>query len=144
MGTCGDNAQCRVHHHSPYCTCVPGFEGDPFTVCLKVQEAPIITSPCDPNPCGQFATCRDVGGTAICSCKSGYVGVPPKCGPECIINEDCPKDKACLKEKCINPCMGSCGANTNCHAMNHLAICTCIPSYRGDPFVGCYPYKGNI
>lgn len=136
-GTCGENAQCRVHRHSPYCTCLPGFEGDPFIRCTKVIET-TITTPCEPNPCGPFATCRDVGGSASCSCKPGYRGVPPQCAPECTINEDCPRDKACVREKCIDPCTGSCGANTECRAMNHLAICTCRIGYRGDPFIGCY------
>lgn len=140
INTCGENAECRTHHHSPYCTCLSGFEGDPFVRC--VREKPIVNhdpTPCKPNPCGQYSICRDVGGSAVCSCKSGYLGTPPNCAPECTINEDCSHDKTCVREKCVDPCLGSCGSNSQCRAVNHLAICTCIDEYRGDPFVGCYP-----
>lgn len=143
LGTCGENAQCRVHHHSPYCTCLGGFEGDPFIRCTKEKlMSPQPTSPCEPNPCGRFATCNDYGGSAICSCKPGYIGAPPYCAPECTINEDCPSNKACSREKCIDPCIGSCGANTECRAMNHVAICTCLSGYKGNSFIGCSIYRG--
>lgn len=135
---CGSNAQCRVHRHSPICTCLPGFEGDPFILCTEQKHLAPVTNPCEPNPCGPFSVCKNVAESATCSCKLGYVGVPPLCSPECTINEDCPKDKTCNKEKCVNPCLGSCGFNANCRASNHLAICTCLVGYRGDPFVGCY------
>lgn len=32
-GTCGQNAQCTVVNHNPICSCLPGYEGDPVTVC---------------------------------------------------------------------------------------------------------------
>lgn len=144
VGTCGENAQCRVHYHSPYCTCLPGYEGDPFVKCIREKVmSPPLKSPCEPSPCGPFSTCKDVGGSAICSCKSGYIGVPPSCAPECTINEDCPNDKACVREKCSDPCLGSCGSNTNCRAMNHLAICTCLSGYSGNPFTSCYVFDGK-
>lgn len=144
IGACGNNAQCRVYHHSPYCTCLPGFEGDAFIICSKEKVLPPqIKSPCDPNPCGAFASCREAAGSAICSCKEGYFGAPPRCAPECAINEDCPNDKACVRERCVDPCLGSCGSNTECRAMNHLAICTCLRGYRGNSFVGCYQFDGT-
>lgn len=100
--------------------------------------------PCEPNPCGPYAVCRDLDGLPSCSCKTGYVGVPPYCSPECTINEDCSKDKACVHEKCIDPCIGSCGRNTECRAMNHLAMCSCLSGYNGDPFVGCNEIEKGI
>lgn len=143
-GTCGENAQCRVHHHSPYCTCIPGFEGDPFVRCTREkQKTPQITNPCEPSPCGPFSICRDINGSPQCSCKSGYIGAPPNCAPECTINQDCPNDKACAREKCVDPCLGSCGANAECRAMNHVAICTCQRGYNGNSFEGCYVQKGS-
>lgn len=36
-GTCGGNADCRVVSHSPVCQCLPGYTGDPFSQCLKIQ-----------------------------------------------------------------------------------------------------------
>lgn len=33
LGTCGENAICRVVNHSPICTCSSGYYGDPFERC---------------------------------------------------------------------------------------------------------------
>lgn len=145
INACGANAECRVHHHSPYCECLRGYQGDPFVLCSLEPPVLQIGSPCETNPCGQYATCKNVEGTAVCSCKQGYRGVPPYCAPECTINEDCSYDKACVREHCEDPCIGSCGVNTNCKAANHLAICTCILGHVGNPFTGCYILSdGNI
>lgn len=27
--------------------------------------------------------------------------------------------------------------------MNHLAICTCVEGYSGNPFIGCSEYRGK-
>lgn len=133
-----------MHRHSPYCTCLRGYEGDPFSRCTqKVINTPTVVTPCEPNPCGPYSVCQGSGGSHLCNCKPGYIGTPPHCGPECTINEDCPNNKACVREKCIDPCIGSCGANTDCRAMNHLAICTCRSGYRGDPFVSCSVIRGE-
>ncbi|XP_046659393.1 collectin-46-like isoform X2 [Homalodisca vitripennis] len=40
-GTCQGNAKCEVHDHVPYCSCKPGFSGDPFTGCR--QDTPNCT-----------------------------------------------------------------------------------------------------
>jgi hypothetical protein len=144
IGTCGQNAECRVHRHSPYCTCILSYEGDPFVRCTKVIATPSLTiNPCNPSPCGPFSTCKEVNNVAICNCNAGYLGAPPNCAPECTINEDCRNDQACVREKCVDPCIGSCGPNTNCRAMNHLAICTCLSGYRGNSFEGCYLFRGK-
>lgn len=37
VGSCGFNAQCNVQNHRPLCTCLPGFEGDPFSGCNPIQ-----------------------------------------------------------------------------------------------------------
>ena len=37
-GACGQNAQCRVKQHSPFCTCLAGYEGDPFTGCSEIRD----------------------------------------------------------------------------------------------------------
>lgn len=79
-----------------------------------------------------------VGETPACSCKPGYVGRAPNCRPECIYDEECPSNLACIREKCITPCDGSCGAHTDCMVISHKAVCRCQESYTGDPFSGCY------
>ena len=81
-----------------------------------------------------------------CSCQPNFVGRPPNCRPECIINAECPRDKACQKERCLDPCPGSCGINARCLTINHAPVCTCITGFSGDPFSGCTPAqsKGNF
>lgn len=38
VGTCGINAECRVIHHSPICSCKPQFTGDPFARCFAIES----------------------------------------------------------------------------------------------------------
>lgn len=35
-GTCGINAVCEVVKNLPACTCLPGYNGDPFRYCTLV------------------------------------------------------------------------------------------------------------
>lgn len=95
--------------------------------------------PCNPSPCGPFSQCRDINGSPSCSCLSTYIGAPPNCRPECSINSECPSNKACINEKCRDPCPGSCGFNANCNVINHSPVCTCSEYDTGDPFTNCYP-----
>lgn len=37
-GTCGRNAQCKVVHHSPICSCGSGLTGDPFVYCFPAPS----------------------------------------------------------------------------------------------------------
>ena len=104
---------------------------------LAILEEP--SDPCSPSPCGPNSQCRVVNGQGVCSCLPSYVGSPPGCRPECVVSPECPRDKACLNQKCVNPCPGPCGQNTRCEAINHSPICTCQPGYTGDPFSRCYP-----
>lgn len=32
---CGINAECRARDHSPFCTCLPGYRGNPLLQCTK-------------------------------------------------------------------------------------------------------------
>lgn len=95
-------------------------------------------NPCIPSPCGHFSTCRVVKDHPVCSCLNDYYGAPPNCHPECIISADCTSNKACLKNKCVDPCPGTCGYNALCRVVNHNPICSCLPGFIGDPFVQCY------
>lgn len=95
------------------------------------------TNPCLPSPCGPFSECRDLGGSPSCSCLPQYMGSPPNCRPECTINTDCSNELACINEKCVDPCPGSCGINANCRVQGHVSICTCFDGYAGDPFQSC-------
>lgn len=162
---CGLNSQCQVINHSPICSCRPGYTGDAFSRCfpqprkqqqatisvfyltnpktfiapLAVEPIQVPTDPCMPSPCGPNSQCRDIGAAPSCSCLPNYVGSPPNCRPECTINSECPSNQACIREKCRDPCPGSCGVSANCQVMNHIPVCSCIEGYTGDPFSNCYP-----
>lgn len=112
-----------------------------FKILLAVIESiePIKINPCVPSPCGPNAECRDIGGVPSCSCLATYIGSPPNCRPECTINSECQSSLACIREKCIDPCPGSCGVGAICNVINHTPICSCPNGYTGDPFNNCYP-----
>lgn len=40
-GSCGAHTTCVVINHSPACSCLPGFIGDPFIACSPHQESKI-------------------------------------------------------------------------------------------------------
>lgn len=139
-GTCAVNAQCIVINHNPICSCPPGYEGDPFSNCvlpIVELEPKRPENPCVPSPCGPNSICQIKRGRPVCSCIANYIGNPPNCRPECVISQECPQDKACVKEKCINPCAGSCGQNAKCNVVNHTPFCSCLPGFEGDAFVEC-------
>lgn len=146
-GTCGIGAHCQVINHSPLCSCPSGTNGDPFTVCREIQY--VVTDqdksaqPCNPNPCGPYSECRAINGNPSCSCAVGYIGAPPNCRPECLVNTDCPSYQACIAEKCTNPCEGSCGFKAECRVQDHIPICSCPLGFSGDPFIQCAEIIGN-
>lgn len=37
IGSCGFNAACYVQNHQPMCSCMTGFEGDPYSGCNPIQ-----------------------------------------------------------------------------------------------------------
>lgn len=95
-------------------------------------------SPCEPSPCGSNAICKEQNGAGSCSCLPEFLGNPyDGCRYECTINTDCASNKACIRNKCQNPCPGTCGSNAECLVINHLPMCTCYNGYTGDPFKYC-------
>lgn len=141
-GACGFNARCRVQNHSPLCICDVGYVGNPFTRCSlepPLQADPPPQDPCYPSPCGPNAQCRNANGAPSCSCLPTYMGTPPNCRPECIIHQECISNRACINQKCTDPCPGSCGLNARCDVLNHIPVCTCFENYSGDPFSNCQP-----
>lgn len=94
--------------------------------------------PCQRNPCGINAECREQNGAGSCTCLTNFYGDPhSECRPECVMNNDCPMSRACINTKCQDPCPGACGVNAQCHVVNHSPICTCLPGYQGRPFESC-------
>lgn len=105
---------------------------------------PSPKNPCLPSPCGPNAECRVQEDHPVCTCISGMFGAPPNCRPECLIHQDCPNYLACVQKKCVDPCVGSCGFNTNCTVHNHRPMCQCYEGYEGDPFSGCSKGKNLL
>lgn len=107
-----------------------------FTV--RPPESP--QDPCVPSPCGANAVCKQRNGAGSCICLPEYFGDPyTGCRPECVTNSDCDRSKACLNNKCRDPCPGTCGINAECRVINHAPSCTCLPDYIGDPINACHP-----
>jgi hypothetical protein len=105
---------------------------------LSVQIPTEVLTPCSPSPCGANAICKARNGAGSCTCLADYTGNPyEECRPECIHNSDCPSNKACTKNRCVDPCPGTCGQNANCQVINHSPSCSCLPGYTGDPFRFC-------
>lgn len=110
-----------------------------ITILISLRVAPAKIDPCAGNVCGPHAICRNSNDQAICSCLPDYFGNPPNCRPECVYNSDCPLDKSCNNNHCVDPCLQNvCGINANCRAIQHSPICSCKDSYVGDPFTRCY------
>lgn len=106
-----------------------------------------VQDPCIPSPCGPNTQCRKVNDNAVCSCLPGFQGVASGtigCRPECVISPDCPRNRACVNNKCVDPCPGVCGYLAVCHVVNHSPICSCPPQYNGDPFVECQQIPGKL
>lgn len=107
---------------------------------IKITLVPVAKddgNPCVPSPCGPNSQCRVIGNQGACSCLPNYVGRPPTCRPECTINAECPSNKACRNERCVDPCIGYCGENAICSVVKHNPVCTCNTGYEGDPLTRC-------
>lgn len=94
--------------------------------------------PCHPSPCGPYSKCRTFNGHAVCTCLDICIGSPPNCRLECIVSSDCRPNKACINNKCQDPCPGTCGVNAQCQVVNHNPVCSCGSDFTGDPFVRCF------
>lgn len=140
---CGLNAECRVVSHSAVCVCPQGYSGDPFTQCSIRQSEEILT-PCSPSPCGPNAYCREQNTLGSCTCNDAYFGNPYEgCRPECTLDSDCPGNRACIGNKCQDPCPGRCGENAECSTVGHLPICICKTGFTGDPHRRCNAIPGK-
>lgn len=100
-----------------------------------IPEVPI--NPCLPSPCGPNSQCQVRDNLPSCSCLSEFIGSPPNCRPECISSDECRNNQACINRKCVDVCIDACGANAQCHVVNHSPNCICLPGYTGDPFTVC-------
>lgn len=103
---------------------------------LFTEDVPEIKDPCYPSPCGSNTQCNN----GICTCIPEYHGDPYSgCRPECVLSSDCSKDRACVRNKCIDPCPGTCGSLAICNVVNHIPMCSCPDGMTGNAFVLCTP-----
>ena len=57
---------------------------------------------------------------------------------ECQVDKDCPLNKACKSQECVDPCLTTrCGSRAVCEVDYHTPICTCPPGLQGNPLVAC-------
>ena len=59
---------------------------------------------------------------------------------ECQHDVDCPDNKACVENHCLDPCTLTepCGQNALCEASSHRPVCRCPPGWAGSPNEECY------
>lgn len=141
INACPSGSECRVQNHVAICECPPSYTGNAFEGCTRIIERPPVRDdPCDPNPCGRNAVCEN----GICRCSNElYKGDPyVECRPECTNNGECQWDKACVRYKCVNPCVNEhfCARNAICTVQNHIPNCQCPDGFTGDPFTQCRIY----
>lgn len=116
-----------------------------FVSPVAEPERPRPHDVCFPTPCGNNARCRAENDHAICECIRDYHGNPYEgCRPECTGNSDCPMSKACIRNRCQDPCIGVCGTEAICTVSNHIPICTCPPGTTGDAFRLCLAEERHI
>lgn len=71
-------------------------------------------NPCSPSPCGANAVCKERNNVGSCLCLPEYFGDPyTGCRPECVQNSECDRTKACINNRCKDPCPGVCGINAS-------------------------------
>jgi hypothetical protein len=110
-----------------------------FFLVVTPPIQPQIVDPCLPTPCGPNSVCQVTNEKATCGCMANMIGTAPNCRPECVVNSDCPSNRACVNQKCTDPCPGSCGFNADCRVANHQPVCACQPKFTGDPYSSCRP-----
>lgn len=115
-----------------------------FYFFISAAQEEIPSNPCQPSPCGPNSQCRVSNGQSVCSCLPEFRGSPPNCRPECVVSTECAADKTCKNQKCVSPCPGTCGQNSECRVINHSPICTCKDRYTGDPFSSCFKIQGML
>ncbi|XP_031638054.1 adhesive plaque matrix protein 2-like [Contarinia nasturtii] len=107
----------------------------------QVKETPI--NPCLPSPCGANSICHGKNDTASCECLPEYSGNPYEgCRLECELSIHCDANLACIRKKCVDPCLGVCGSNADCQVVKHTPNCVCRPGFTGDSYRYCSPIDG--
>lgn len=153
---CGTNADCDVIDHRSICTCQVGFHGNPDVGCFpvgctvnsdceddKACYEGVCANPClVSNPCAVNAECYAQKHRARCRCPSGLLGDGYT---QCLIigcraNSNCPPNRACINDQCLDPCLNSpCAPTAECVSLDYQALCRCPAGTFGEPSVRCEP-----
>ncbi|XP_046660567.1 protein crumbs homolog 1-like isoform X1 [Homalodisca vitripennis] len=156
-GPCYGNTFCVVLEHVPFCSCNPGFSGNPYTGCEEKVNQCNNNNYCDdllacidgkcqdpcPGPCHGNTICEVHDHVPYCVCKPGFSGNPfTGCQEQvpvnqCNNNNYCDTLLVCIDGKCQDPCPGPCHGNTICEVHDHVPYCACKPGFSGNPFTGC-------
>ena len=90
---CGVNADCSDNEGAFTCSCMPGFQGDPYVACADINECQ--------NPslftCHPLASCVNAPANYSCECNDGYEGDGMSCSG--MYHEDCINDNNDKKKK---------------------------------------------
>ena len=169
---CAINAICEAQNHAARCVCPPGLVGNPYVNCETVEcyvnrdcdttKACIQNQCLDPclldNVCAPTAICRVINHDASCTCPPGYIGDPmvlctPKQEPipdlvvECEVDSDCPSGRACINQRCVNPCyeLNPCDVTAVCSVVDTVPfrtmICSCREGWAPDTDRSCKPIE---
>ncbi|XP_050739992.1 sushi, nidogen and EGF-like domain-containing protein 1 isoform X2 [Eriocheir sinensis] len=146
---CGRNTKCEVSGDRAKCSCITNYIGNPLQECrpecVSDSECPhnmacrnnICVNPCV-KACGENAYCDVRNARAVCSCPEHYQGDPySRCYAECTSHDECGSTRACVRLRCVDPCIGACGIGADCKVSRHQAICSCPKTHTGDPFKSC-------
>jgi len=88
------------------------------------------------NPCHEIAH--------YCVQVNAWHALFPAPQPECTKDPECRLDKACIQQRCENPCTGlTCGINAECKVRNHRALCICKRGFEGNPQTICEERERN-
>ena len=121
---CSSTAQCSVSNHKAECRCPPGLTGDPYSLCVpsKIEIKLILM--------GHFFK------QTIFVVKRG----------ECQHDTECPDNKACINNQCLDPCTlhDPCGKNAECETRGHRPVCRCPSGWAGDPHTECYTCRFSL
>ncbi|KAG7155063.1 Neurogenic locus Notch protein-like 2, partial [Homarus americanus] len=156
---CGPNSICSVIDSKPLrsmsCACPSGYHGDAKVECREIPSQGgctrhtdcLFSEACvegicrDPCNCGLNAQCHVSQHRPFCTCAPGHTGDPhTTCYTVgCVSNIDCPGDKACVEQQCVDPCTENsvCAPSAMCTVEQHQAKCSCHPGERGDPTLQC-------